>query len=132
MLEQNKEIALNVSRAIMNGDWDKVEELLADDFTYVGDGAPAINKQQYIGFMKNVLCSAMTEMDMQFHRVIAENNLVAIDYTNLMTNSGDFFGIPATSRRVTATGQFIREITDGKVSAEWQTTNAAGLIKQLK
>ncbi len=31
-MEQNKEIALNVSRAIMNGEWDKVENLLADDF----------------------------------------------------------------------------------------------------
>ena len=31
MLEQNKEIALNVSRAIMNGEWDKVEKLLAEE-----------------------------------------------------------------------------------------------------
>ncbi len=130
-LEQKKEAAVGVSKAIMNGNWEKVDELLADDFFYIGDGAPAINKQQYIGFMRGVLCAAMTDMDMDFLRVIAEGDLVAIEYTNKMTHSGEFFGIPATGKRVLGTGQFIREVKDGKVTAEWQTTNAMGLMRQL-
>jgi len=130
-LEQKKEIALAVSRAIMNGDWEKVDQLLADDFLYIGDGAPAVNKQEYIGFMRGVLCAAMTDMDMKFLRVIAEGNLVAIEYTNEMTHTGDFFGVPATNKRVISTGQFIREVKNGKVTAEWQTTNALGLMRQL-
>ncbi len=91
VLEQNKEIALNVSRSIMDGDWGKVDELLDDAFTYVGDGAEPINKQQYIGFMRGVLCTAMTDMDMKFLRVIAEGDLVAIEYTNEMTHTGEFY-----------------------------------------
>ncbi len=130
-LEKNKEICLGVSNAIMNGKWEKVDELLADDFTYIGDGADPINKQQYIGFMKNVLCSAMTDMDMKFPRVIAEGDLVSVDYTNAMTHTGVFYGIPATNKRVIGTGQFIREVKNGKVTAEWQTTNAIGLMGQL-
>ena len=130
-LEKNKEVCLGVSKAIMNGEWNKVDELLADDFTYVGDGAKPINKQQYIGFMENVLCGAMTEMDMKFLRVIAEGDLVSVDYTNAMTHTGEFFGIPATNKRVMGTGQFIREVKNGKVTAEWQTTNAIGLMGQL-
>ena len=131
-LETNKEICLGVSKAIMNGEWDKVDELLADDFIYIGDGAEPINKQQYIGFMKNVLCGAMTDMDMEFLRVIAEGDLVSVDYTNKMSHTGEFFGIPATNKRVVGTGQFIREVKNGKVTAEWQTTNAIGLMGQLK
>lgn len=131
MSELNKEIALNVSKAIMNGNWNKVDELLADDFTYIGDGNPAINKAQYIGFMKNVLCAGMTQMDMKFLHVIAEGDLVAIDYTNDMTHSGMFFGVPATGKRVHSTGQFIRQVKNGKVSAEWQTTNSLGMMQQL-
>ena len=91
-MEQNKEIALNVSRAIMNGEWDTVENLLADDFQYIGDGNPAINKQQYIGFMRGVLCSGMTNMDMQFLRVIGEGDLVSVDYTNAMTHRNILWG----------------------------------------
>jgi predicted ester cyclase len=130
-MENQKEIALNVSRAIMRGEWDKVEALLADDFQYVGDGNPAINKQQYIGFMRHVLCAGMTDMDMKFLRVVAEGDLVAVDYTNAMTHSGAFYGVPATGKRVLGTGQFMREVKNGKVTAEWQTTNALGLMQQL-
>ena len=130
-MEQNKEIALNLSRAIMNGEWNKVEKLLADDFQYIGDGNPPINKQQYIGFMRGVLCAGMTNMDMKFLRVIAEGGLVAVDYTNAMTHSGAFYGVPATGKRVLGTGQFMREVKNGKVTAEWQTTNALGLMQQL-
>lgn len=130
-LEQNKEIALGVSRAIMNGEWDKVASILADDFQYIGDGNPPINKEQYIGFMRGVLCAGMTDMDMQFLRVIAEGDLVSVDYTNAMTHSGMFYGVPATGKRVLGTGQFIREVKNGKVTAEWQTTNALGLMQQL-
>ncbi|MFZ2488813.1 MAG: ester cyclase [Anaerolineae bacterium] len=130
-MKQNKEIALDVSRAIMNGEWDQVEALLSDDFQYIGDGNPAINKQQYIGFMRGVLCTGMTDMDMQFLRVVEEGNMVAVDYTNAMTHSGSFYGVPATGKRVLATGQFMREVKNGKVTAEWQTTNALGLMQQL-
>ena len=131
-LEEKKETALGVSKAIMNGEWEKVAELLDDSFTYIGDGAPAINKEQYIGFMCGVLCEAMTDMDMDFLRVIAEGDLVAVDYTNKMTHSGEFYGIPATGKRIVGTGQFIREVKNGKVTAEWQTTNAIGLMGQIK
>ena len=37
-IDENKRIALNVSKAIMGGDWDALEKLLAADFTYDGDG----------------------------------------------------------------------------------------------
>ena len=127
----NKDIALNVSRAIMNGEWGTVEALLADDFQYIGDGNPAINKQQYIGFMRYALCAGMTEMDMQFLRVVGEGEMVAVDYTNAMTHSGPFYGVPATGKRVLGTGQFMRQVKNGKVVAEWQTTNALGLMQQL-
>ena len=37
-LKMNKEIALNLSKSIMNGDWEQVDKLLADDFVYEADG----------------------------------------------------------------------------------------------
>lgn len=130
-ISANKDIALGLSRAIMNGDWQKVGDLLDDNFSYTGDGRPAMNKQEYIDFMKNVLCTSMSNMEMKFNRVIGEGNLVAVDYTNEMTNTGQFMGIPPTGKKVLASGQFIREIKNGKVISEWQTTNMYGLLVQL-
>ncbi|MBI2279784.1 MAG: ester cyclase [Bacteroidetes bacterium] len=130
-LKVNKEVALNLSKAIMSGNWEKVDSLISDDFKYEADGRPAIGKQEYIAFMKNVLSNAFTDMDMDFLRVIAEDDLVSVDYTNKMTHIGDFFGIPATQKKIIASGQFIREVKNGKVTSEWQTTNMAGLMQQL-
>jgi len=130
-LKANKEVALNLSKAIMSGDWEKVESLISDDFKYEADGRPAIGKQEYIGFMKNILSNAFADMDMDFLHVIAEGDLVSVDYTNKMTHIGEFFGIPASQKRIIASGQFIREVKNGKITAEWQTTNMTGLMQQL-
>lgn len=130
-ISANKETTLALSGAIMNGDWEKVDGLLDNNFSYFGDGRPAMNKQEYIGFMKNVLCTAMTNMEMKFLRVIGEGNLVAVDYTNEMTNTGSFMGFPPTGKKVLASGQFIRAIKNEKVITEWQTTNMYGLLSQL-
>lgn len=130
-ISANKEAALGLSRAIMNGDWQKVDDLLDDNFSYTGDGRPVMNKHEYIDFMKNVLCTSMTNMEMKFLRVIGEGNLVAVDYTNEMTHTGNFMGNPPTGKKVFASGQFIREIKNGRVISEWQTTNLYGLLMQL-
>jgi predicted ester cyclase len=126
-----RHIALELSKAIMKGDWATVDALIADDFVYVADGRPPMNKAQYVDFMRHVLCAAMTEMDMKFPRVVCEGDLVAVDYTNAMTHSGQFFGHAPTGRRVVGTGQFMRQVRAGRVVAEWQTTNQAGLMAQL-
>lgn len=130
-MEQNKQVTLELSRAIMKGDWARVDTLLDDGFSYVGDGRPALNKVQYVGFMRDVLCAAMKDMDMTFTRVVAEGDLVAVEYTNAMTHGGTFFGVPATGKRVFGTGHFMRQVRDGKIVAEWQTTNMMGLLGQL-
>ncbi len=127
----NKTIALELSTAIMKGDWERAEALLDDAFVYVGDARPALDKAAYLGFMRGVLCEAMGDMDMDFTRVVAEGDLVAVEYTNAMTHKGVFFGVPATGRRVVGTGHFIREVKGGKITGEWQTTNALGLMAQL-
>ena len=38
---------------------------------------------------------------------------------------------PATGKRVIGTGQFMRQVKNGKVVAEWQTTNSMGLMAQM-
>lgn len=130
-MEQNKQVALELSRAIMKGDWASVDALLDERFSYVGDGRPPMNKAEYVGFMRHVLCAAMKDMDMTFTRVVGEGDLVAVEYTNAMTHAGPFFGVPPSGKRVLGTGHFMRQVQGGKVIAEWQTTNMMWLMAQL-
>ncbi len=48
-LKANKEVTLNLSKAIMSGEWGKVDSLISNNFKYEADGRPPIGKQEYIG-----------------------------------------------------------------------------------
>jgi steroid delta-isomerase-like uncharacterized protein len=124
-----KEVALSVSRSILKGDWTTLDTLLADDFTYTGDGLE-LTKDQYIGFMQD-LKAAMENMDMQFTHVIAEDDIVSVRFITTAKNTGKFMGAPASKKNVTINGIFMRKIKDGKVVQEWQTTDLIGLMAQM-
>lgn len=128
-LDQNKEIALNVSRAIMNGEWDKLDGMLAPEFIYDGDGMH-LSKDEYIGFMQD-LYLAMRDMKMEFPQVVSEGEFVSIRFVNPMKNLGKFMGAPASGRTIVSEGIFIRQIRNGKVIKENQTTDLIGIMTQM-
>jgi len=128
-LEQNKKIALKVSKSIMNGQWDELDSLLAPEFTYDGDGAH-YTRDEYIGFMQD-LYLAMRDMKMEFPQVVAEGEFVSIRFVNPMKNLGKFMGAPATKKLIVSEGIFIRQIRNGKVIKENQTTDLMGIMTQM-
>jgi len=128
-MEQNKEIALSVSKSILNGEWEKLNGLLADDFTYSGDGME-FNKQQYIDFMKGMK-SAMSNMNMEFTHVINEGDMVNIRFITTCKHTGNFMGAPATNKNLNIGGIFIRKVKGSKVVQEWQTTDLLGTMSQM-
>ena len=128
-IDENKRIALNVSKAIMGGDWDALEKLLAADFTYDGDGMH-FDRDEYIGFMQDLYLS-MRDMKMEFPQVIAEGEFVSIRFTNPMKNLGKFMGAPATGKTIISQGIFIRQIRNSQVIKENQTTDLMGIMTQM-
>ena len=128
-IAENKEAALGVSRAILHGDWKKLDRLLAPDFTYTGDSV-VYNRSEYIGFMQ-ALQGSMADMTMEFTHVIAEGDMVSIRFVTRARNVGKFMGAPATGKNVVVVGQFTRRVGGGKVLQEWQTTDLLGLMTQM-
>lgn len=127
--ETNKEVALSVSRAILNGEWAALDGLLDKGFTYTGDSA-IYSRDEYIGFMQ-ALKDAMADMTMEFTHVIAEGDLVSIRFVTRAKNVGKFMGAPASKKNVVITGQFTRLVKGGKVMQEWQSTDLLGLMTQM-
>lgn len=127
--EKNKEIALSVSKAIMNGDWDTLDTLLAPEFTYDGDGMH-LTRDEYFGFMQDLYLS-MRNMKMEFPQIVAEGEFVSTRFVNPMDNFGKFMGAPATGKKIVSEGIFIRQIRDGKVIKENQTTDLMGIMTQM-
>jgi hypothetical protein len=68
---------------------------------------------------------------MEFPQVVSEGEFVSIRFVNPMDNFGKFMGAPATGKKIVSEGIFIRQIRDGKVIKENQTTDLMGIMTQM-
>ncbi len=127
--EELKNTALSVSRAILNGQWDTLAGLLDDDFTYSGDGF-TFTKDEYIGFMQDMK-AAFSNLQMEFPHVLVDGDQVSVRFVSTAVNTGSFMGAPANKRNLEVNGIFIRQVKNGKVMREWQTTDLLGVMKQI-
>lgn len=126
---ENKNTAIAVSRAILEADWEKLDDLLDVNFTYTGDGY-VFTKDQYIGFMQDMR-SAFSDFEMTLDKAVVENDLVSIKFISKAVNTGKFMGAPANKKHLEVNGIFMRKIKDGKVMQEWQTTDLLGTMTQI-
>jgi len=61
----------------------------------------------------------------------AEDDLVCTRWTAVGTNTGDFWGMPATGKQATVTGITIDRIIAGRIAESWTNWDALGLMQQL-
>ncbi|MBI1227292.1 MAG: hypothetical protein GC192_18820 [Bacteroidetes bacterium] len=64
--------------------------------------------------------------------LFADDTHAAIRYEVEATHMGDAFGVPATGKKFTSTGQVIYEMRDGKIYRSWQELDLMGIMNQLK
>lgn len=133
IIEESKsetaQTAYAVSRAILEGNWEKLDELLASDFTYTGDGYH-FSKDEYIAFMQNMR-GAFSNFEMTLDKTITENDFTSIRFTSKVINTGSFMGSPANQKKLTVSGMFQRKVANRKVIQEWQTTDLLGVMSQI-
>ncbi len=121
--------AIAVSRSILEGDWQKLDGLLDDNFTYTGDGY-VFTKDQYIGFMQDMR-AAFSDFEMTLEKVVTEGDYASIRFASKVVNTGKFMGAPANKKHLLVTGIFQRKVKNGKVMQEWQTTDLLGTMHQI-
>ncbi len=126
---EQKEVALSVSKAILNGEWEKLNGILDDNFTYTGDGMH-LNKQQYTDFMKGMR-AAFSNMNMEFTHTVSEGDVVSIRFITTAKHTGNFMGAAATNKDIEVGGIFMRKVKGDKVMQEWQTTDLLGLMSKM-
>ena len=121
--------AYAVSRAILEGDWERLDSLLDIKFTYTGDGYH-FSKDEYIGFMQDMR-SAFSNFEMELEKTIVEDDFASIRFSSRVINTGSFMGSPANEKNLVVTGIFQRRVENGKVMQEWQTTDLLGTMNQI-
>ena len=121
--------AYAVSRSILEGNWEELNNLLDESFTYTGDGF-VFSKEEYIGFMQDMR-AAFSNFEMVLERTIVEENFCSIRFTSRVLNTGSFMGSPANQKNLVITCIFQRKVENGKVMQEWQTTDLLGTMNQI-
>jgi steroid delta-isomerase-like uncharacterized protein len=109
-----------------------LDQVLAVDFVAhdlpggLVDGCGALKafrRQVHIGFPDQTLT---------IEDLIAEDDRVAARLTAVGTHLGEFRGMPATGRRITAEVFDIVRVAEGKIAERWTMFDRGGLLTELQ
>lgn len=128
--ERNKDVARQLFQDVFGPSWriDLVDKIHTPDF--VAHGAKSDwnldqNRQSVIGWR-----AAAPDLVMRIERMVAEGDLVAVQWIGSGTNTGEGNGLPATGRKITARGITIFRFRDGRIAEEWSVIDMLSVLRQ--
>jgi steroid delta-isomerase-like uncharacterized protein len=132
--EQNKELAREFGERVFNQhDVEYLKNVLADDFVEHEEwpGIPADRAGALQWF--EMAFSAVPDMKMEIHHVIAADDKVCINATMSGTDEGGFApGMPATGKSFEmGVIDIVRVNDEGKFAEHWGQGDAMGAMMQL-
>lgn len=130
-LEENKQIIRRYQEIYNSNNLDGLDEIMSFDVLTPKimpdmppglDGAKAVHQKTLLG---------MPDFHTEIQDLIAEGDKVVARVLMTGTHTGNFYGIPATGRRVEFTGVFVARIENGKIVEHWGEEDSLSLLKQL-
>ncbi len=85
------------------------------------------------GFIKffSAFRAAFPDLSVAVEHMVADDDNVAIAYTVTGTHQGDFLGVPATGRRISARGMQISRFQNGQIVERWGSSDQLGILQQI-
>jgi len=131
MSEENKQIASRFIDEFNKGNMAIFDELLAADFVDLTPLPGADSTREGWKQASQMEFTAFPDLRMELQEQIAEGDLVVNLLGGSGTHQGDFMGIPATGKEVTAGNITIFRISGGKIIERRTVLDALGLMAQL-
>jgi steroid delta-isomerase-like uncharacterized protein len=78
-----------------------------------------------------MLFTAMPDIAIEIHDVIASGDTTAARFTITGTDTGGFMGMPASGKSVSVTGMDFMRFRDGLIVEHWGELDMLGLMQQL-
>ena len=129
----NKEIALAAFEAVANGEYEALDDLVAEDYVRHCPATPDIEVtslqafKDYLELEKNTI----PEPELTVIHLISEDDLVAFWATYAGSQEGPMGPFPATGIRVEAPFSGFHRIEDGKIAETWVTWDNLDMLVQL-
>ena len=130
-IEENKQIVRRYQDIYNSNNLDQLSEVMAIDVLTPKmmpdmpsglEGAKAVHEKTLLG---------MPDFHTEIKDLVAEGDKVVARVLMTGTHTGNFYGIPATGKRVEFTGVYIARIENGKIVEHWGEEDSYGLLLQL-
>lgn len=131
---ENTEVVLRFIKAVNDWDWETATQVV-DPANYVENnpawGAIGFDQmRQTYEMVRSALPDLTFTSDMDL--IVAEGDKVVVRGTVSGTHTGaDFFGVPASGKRLAWTGTDVSRVVDGKIVERWLNADIIGLMQQL-
>jgi steroid delta-isomerase-like uncharacterized protein len=130
-LARNKAVARQFLEEAFGPHWrvELVDQLHTQDFvvhTSRGDVGLKEDREALIGWK-----SSTPDLVIRVDDIMAEGDRVAVRWTGTGTNTGEWNGMPATGKKVTARGMTFWRMKDGKIAEEWGVVDMLSVMKQM-
>jgi predicted ester cyclase len=130
--EQNRALVCRfVEEGIIKADMAIFDELVAEDVLdhYAPPGSPGGRE----GWKQNRLRfkAAFPDGRWEIADIVADGDLVAVRAPFSGIHQGEFFGIPATGRRVAIGSIHMCRVANGRIVEHWGNSDDLGMLRQL-
>ncbi len=75
--------------------------------------------------------ASFPDLNVAVDKVVTDDDNIAIAYTVTGTHKGDFLGVAATGRRISARGVQIARFEKGLLVERWGSSDQLGILQQL-
>ena len=114
------------------GNYDLAYEIISPDMTVHGAGGQKIGMgpDALIGLIR-AWRTAFPDGYMSIEDLVVEGDLVGVRNSWHGTHTGEFYGIPASGKRVDVTSIGLDRVVDGQVVEGWGEMDMVGMMQQL-
>ncbi len=116
------------------GNLDVADEIFAPDYRHHDpanpDPRPMIGAQAVKDHLTG-LKGAFPDLVFEVEDMLADDDGIVVRWTARGTNTGDYFGMPATGKPIEITGMNTWQVRDGKAIEGWVNRDDIGLLQQL-
>ena len=133
VLERNKRLVRQMNDEVWNkGNLDRMDEFFSPDFVrhFLPDGSELRGVDSLREHVRKHR-EAFSDWREEIRRIVAEGDLVVIQFVSTGTNEGSWLGNPPTGRRIQINEVSILRIEDGRIAEQWLMPDMFSMQQQL-
>jgi steroid delta-isomerase-like uncharacterized protein len=129
--QDNKALAHRFIEAINQKDFALIDQIYAPTYVRHDPANPQVRSREDYKQWLTQLCTAFPDLQFTIDDLMADGDKIICRFTSRGTHTGQWRGMPTTSKQAVVTGIGVSHIVEGKVVEDWYNTDILGLVQQL-